>query len=63
MKTRRNIQGVFKNDNKESELTSATPAEITSITTYPTDTNDFYVYYTYLSVNYKISFTDGEVPA
>lgn len=56
MKTRKNIRDVFKHDSKEVELATAV---ITSITTYPSKTDDFYVFYTY-SGSKKISFTDGE---
>ncbi len=61
MKTRKNIRDVFKHDGKEAELETGT-ADLTSITTFPGDINDFYVYYTN-PADMKISFTYGEEPA
>ena len=58
MKTRKNIRDVFKNDGKEAELETGA-AVITSITQYPSELNDFYVYYTYSGPK-RISFADGE---
>lgn len=61
MKTRKNFRDVFKHDGKEAELETGT-AVITAITTYPSNINDFYVYYNNPAAK-KISFTGGEVPA
>lgn len=60
MKTRKNIRDAFKyNGGGVSKATELETAVITSITTYPTKLNDFYVYYTYSGTK-RISFTDGE---
>jgi hypothetical protein len=61
MKTRKNIRDAFKSNGGDASIADELQtAEITSITTYPSNINDFYVYYTYAAVNKKISFTDGE---
>jgi len=63
MKRRKNIRDAFDyNGGGVSKATELLTAVITSITTYPSNTNDFYVYYTY-SGNKKMSFTNGEEAA
>ena len=60
MKTRKNIRDAFKfNGGGISAAPELATAVITSLTTYPTKSNDFYVFYTYSGTK-KISFTNGE---
>ena len=60
MKTRKNIRDAFKYNGGGSSLASdLQTADITSITSYPGNLDDFYVYYTE-NGDKRISFTDGE---
>jgi len=60
MKRRKNIRDAFKyNGGGVSKTSELQTAVITSITTYPSDINDFYVYYTYSGTK-RMSFSDGE---
>jgi len=60
MKTRKNIRDAFEyNGGGTSKSAELETAEITSLTTYSNDINDFYVYYTYSGTK-RISFSDGE---
>jgi hypothetical protein len=60
MKTRKSIRDVFTyNGGGISLANELQTAILTDITTYPTNINDFYVFYTYSGTK-KISFTNGE---
>ena len=60
MKTRKNIRDAFKyNGGGVSKSAELETAVITSITTYPANIKDFYVFYTYSGTK-KMSFTNGE---
>jgi hypothetical protein len=61
MKTRKTIQDAFDYNAGGASLASELQtADITSMTTYPGDINDVYVYYTESGDDKRISFTDGE---